>query len=136
MDDTITAHAIVPANVTGSVLSSTARSFPRVASPKMGEALRQSLHVDTRSPCVLRIAHVPRGQKSTNQLSLFETTQTLARLDAQNNVVGYDIIKVSTKVTLPAGVTLAEYQAVSDLHHGALLENSGSIRNALFNGEQ
>lgn len=135
MNDTITAHKLVSANITGSVVDSTARSFPRVASNSGTEALRQSLHVSSVSPCVLRISHQPRKSADGMQRSLCAIDQTLARLDASSNVISTSRFKVALQTDIPSDVTLTEWREAVYLLIGSLTESNGAVLDAIYNGE-
>lgn len=134
MNDTLTVNAIVPANITGDDLDGTARSFPRVASKSLNDVSRQSLHVNSLSPTVLRVAQTPRSSKNPQQRSLFELKQVRARLDAQSNPISYDESKVGTTLTLTPGVTLAEARVDYALHVGAMMANNMALFDELYNG--
>jgi len=134
MNDTLTTHDVVIANVSGAVLSGTARSFPRVAGGT-NEWRRRSTHVSSLSPTDIVVAHQPATAKSPKQRSLFKSEQTLTRVDASSNPIGTDVFSISTQITRPMGVSLAEFTALLVLHLGALQENSGALATSLYNGE-
>lgn len=136
MNDTLTVHKLVAANITGSVVDATARSFPRVSSTNNSEEHRQSLHINSVSPTVIRIAHQPRKSDLDVQRSLCATDQTFARLDAQSNVISTSKATFGTQTNIPSDVTEAEWLELAYLHIGLLTENSGAVLKAIFNREK
>lgn len=136
MNDTLSIKAYLPATIDAAELDSTTRTFPRIASASINDTRRQSLHVSSLSPTVLRIAHTPRTAKNLVQKSLFSVDQTLTRLDASSNPIGTTKFKVGFITEIPADVTLAEWQAAKNLLIGALIESSGALADAIYNGEQ
>jgi hypothetical protein len=135
MNDTITAHKLVSANITGSVVDATARSFPRVIGSNSSEALRQSLHIGSMSPSVVRIAHQPRKSDVDVQRTLCALDQTLARLDAQSNVISTTRASVALQTNIPSDLSLTEWREMVYLLIGTLTESNGAVLDALFNRE-
>jgi len=135
MNDTLSVKKILTNTIDAGELDSTVRSFPRVASPKLNDALRQSLHVGALSPTVIRVAHTPRSKGNTIQRSLFSLQQTLTRLDVGSNPIGSTSFKAGLTSEIPSDVTLAEYREGVALLIGALLENDGAMITAIYNGE-
>jgi len=135
MNDTVTAHKLVSANITGSVVDGTARSFPRVASNSNVEAIRQSLHVSSVSLTVLRVSHQPRKLVNGMQRSLCAIDQTLSRLDATSNVISTSKFKVAFQTDIPSDVTLTEWREAVYLLIGILTESNGAVLDALYNSE-
>lgn len=135
MNDSLTVHTLVGAQVTGAVVDATARTFPRVASRSSSDSLRQSLHVGSLSPTIIRIAHQPvKGTSETR--SLFGLKQTLGRVDGTANPIGSDNIQINMTSQLDKSrVTLAEYRTAVYLWAGALLENNGALIDSQYNGE-
>ncbi len=113
----------------------TARSFPRIQSNQNVEFLRQSSHIGSLSPSVLRIAHSRRRQASDLQRSVFSLDQGLGRLDASSNLISTDRVHVKFQADISAGVTLAEYRTAVKLLLGALLESDGALISSVYNSE-
>lgn len=120
--------------ISATQLPGSARSFPRVVSAQ-NDYRRQSAHIGSLSPTVVRIAHQPRTAKSDLQRSLFAVDQTLGRLDASSNPIGKSTFKVALQCDIPSDVTLAEYRTAMGLLLGALLESNGALVTAIYNGE-
>lgn len=135
MNDTVAAHKLVSANITGSVVDGTARSFPRVASPSGSEALRQSLHISSVSPTSFRVSHQPRKSSTDVQRSLCAVDQTLARVDTSSNIISTSKFKVAFQTDIPSDVTLAEWREAVYLLLGILTETDGAVLNAIYNKE-
>jgi len=134
MIDTISAKALISANIDAAELDSTVRTFPRIASSG-NEARRQSLHVSSLSPTTLRISHQPRKTATDVQRSLCAIDQTLARLDTSSNPIGETKFKVAFQTDIPSDVTKAEWRAAVMLLFGTLLESDGAMLDSLYNSE-
>lgn len=135
MNDTITAHAVVSANITGSVLSGTAVSLARIASPDKQER-RQSTSIGSNSPTVLRVSHQPRKSDSDVQRSLCALDQTLARVDTVGNIIKFSKFSVALQTNIDSDITLAEWVAGLNLLIGTLTEGDNAVAKQIFNREQ
>lgn len=136
MLDTISAKALITSTLDAANFdAANTRSFPRVASIDKSER-RQSLHIGSLSPTVLRISHQPRKSDVDVQRSLVAIDQTLTRLDAQSNPIGSTKFKVAIQADIPSDVTLAEFRAAALLLFGFLLETDGAALTSVYNGEQ
>lgn len=135
MNDTLLVKKILTSTIGTSQLDATVRSFPRVASSSYSDQSRQSLHVGTMSPTVLRVAHVLRSNKNAKQRSLFQIKQTLTRLDASSNPIKVTDFDVAIQTNIPADVTQAEWLEAFALLIGAILDSDAALAKALFNAE-
>lgn len=134
MNDTLAIKPLLPAQIGASQLDSTAKSFPRVASSGKDHR-RQNNYISSVSPTILSVAHQPRTAKSSTQRSFCYIEQSLARLDAQSNVISTDAFKVGLQCVIPSGVTLAEFRAAAMILFGALLEGNSAMLDQLYYGE-
>lgn len=135
MNDTITTHDIVIANVAGAVLSGTARTWARQASPRGDTSYRRiSNHLGSLNPSIMKIVHVPRTGNGV-QRSTIGLEQTRTRLDASSNPIGEDKSSVSTQFVIAKGNTEAEILADLYTQCTFVLENAADIAKALYRGE-
>lgn len=136
MNDTLTPKDLVFSTISATQLPGAARSFPRVQSTVGSrEHRRQSTHVGSLSPTVIRVNHEPRKRGVGFMRSLFGIEQTLTRLDANSNPIGVTSFKTNFQNDIPADVTLNEFRAGVAILMGALLENNGALIDAMYNGE-
>lgn len=134
MNDTLTPKDLSFSTISATNLPGSARSFPRVASADSSHR-RQSTHLGTMSPTVIRVSHQPRKNGSGKQRSLFAVEQTLTRLDASGNPIGVTDFKVAFQCDIPSDITLAEIRAAVAILLGALLENDAAGLDQVVNGE-
>lgn len=134
MNDTLAIKDLAFSAVGATQLPGAARNFPRVATTST-EHHRQSSHLGTMSPTLVRIAHQPRKNGVGLQRSLCAVDQTLTRLDASNNPIGSTKFKVAFQMDIPADVTITEIRAAAAILFGALLESDAAMLGSLVNGE-
>jgi hypothetical protein len=134
MNDTATPKDLVFSTIGATQLPGAARSFPRVASSD-GQYRRQSLHVSSLSPSIMRISHTPRKTQSAIQKSLLSLDQTLTRVDALGNPIGTTKFSVGFNLTIPGDVTLTEVRSAAAILLGFLLEADAANLTALYNAE-
>lgn len=136
MNDTLAVKDLVMSTIGATQLPGSARNFPRVASKRATEYLRQSSHISSLSPTVIRVAHNPRSNDAgSKQRSLIAVDQTLTRLDASSNPVSSTSFKVAFQCDIPSDVTLAEYRTAVSTLLGALLESDGALVTSMYYGE-
>ena len=135
MVDTITAQKILTNTIDSGELDATVRSFPRTVSPSVNDAKRQSIHLGSLSPTVLRVAHTARSSTNKKQRSLMQIQQQLTRLDALSNPVSVTAFDIAIQTNIPADVTQAEWLEAFSLLIGALLAGDAALAKALYNGE-
>lgn len=136
MNDTLLVKDLATSTIGATQLPGAARTFARVASSDNKVHLRQSNHLGSLSPTVIRIQHTPRSSKSAVQRSVLALDQTLGRLDAQSNLL--ESVKFSIKIQsdIPEGVTEAEWKAALATLLGGLLEADAALAIQFFYAQQ
>jgi len=134
MNDTVNAKGLILNQVLTTTLDASARAFPRVASSG-NENRRRSTHIHSLSPSDLTIAHVPRSVKNPVQRTRASLEQTLTRFDALSNPISSVKFSVALTMSIPEGVTQAEFLEAYRLLVGFLAESSSANAIALYNGE-
>jgi len=134
MTDDINVTPIVPANITGDDIGS-AVAFARIQAANPKESVRQNTSISSVSPTRLRIAHQPITVKSPVKRSLTALDQSLARLDAQSNVISIDSFSVKLQSENGATVTEAEYLAAWNKLIGYAVAGDNAGLKAMYRGE-
>lgn len=134
MNDTATPKDYLLTSTSATNLPGSARSFPRVQSTD-SQNRRQSLHISSLSPCVLRIGHQVRKNSTGVQKSICSIDQTLTRLDALSNPISSTKFSIAVQANIPGDVTLVEFQAAASILLGFLLETNAANLTALYNAE-
>lgn len=136
MDDTQSVKDLDISTLDAANFPGSAKSFARIVSTKVGEAIRRNDGISSLSPTLMRVSHQPRVNGAGLQRSVMAIDQQLTRLDASSNPVSVTKFSVKFQADIPADVTLAEYQAGVKLLLGTLLGSSGANIDAIFRGEQ
>lgn len=136
MDDTLSIKDLDVSTLDSANFPGTARSFARTQSSVFGEHLRSSQHISSLSPSVIRIAHrLPKKGAAAKRYFLSSFEQTLTRLDANSNPIGFDDFSFKISGEIPKGVSEAEFLAAAYTHLGGLLANNGANLKSLYRGE-
>lgn len=134
MTDDLSITPIVPGNISGDDLGS-ALVFSRIASSNAKESLRSNASLGASSPSNLRVAHQPITPKNDTKRTLCALDQSLARLDAQSNVIRIDTFKVAFQLTHDAYVTEAEVCSAAEKLLGYLVASNFAGLKSMFRGE-
>lgn len=132
MNDTLSIKTLDGATIGATQLPGAAHTYARVASSDSKVHLRQSNHIDSLSPTILRIQHQPRTPKNDTQRSLFSLEQIRNRVDALGNSIDQDFASVKFQHETSATTTLAEHRANAYELIGALLANNGQLIDEMF----
>lgn len=132
MNDTLSIKTLDGATIGATQLPGTAHTYARVASSDSKVHLRQSNHIDSLSPTILRIQHQPRTPKNDTQRSLISLEQIRNRVDALGNSIDQDYSGFKVQHETSSTTTLAEHRANAYELIGALLANNGQLIDEMF----
>lgn len=135
MNDTLSVKELSSSTLDAANFPGTARSFARIQGSNQSEYQRQSLHVSSLSPALLRMSHQYPKSGTVAVRSLAALEQTLARLDAQSNPISFDKVTVKLQSERTSGITLAEFRTAGLLLAGLILESNGAFLDQFYNGE-
>lgn len=132
MNDTLSIKSLALSTIGATQLPGTAHDYARVASTDYKVHLRQSNHIGSLSPSVLRIQHQPRTTKSDMQRTVIALEQIRNRVDALGNTIDEEFNAVKFQSDIGRTTTLAEFRAdVAELI-GALTASDGALIDQLF----
>lgn len=133
MLDTLPIKDLAIATIGATQLPGAANNFPRVLTQDPSEAVRQSLHKGALNPLVISIRH--KTSSAGVRTATVTFAQTLARVDAQSNVLSTSLFKYKQEFIVPSDVTEAEFMSLFCTAQGACLESSGAFVKSLYNRE-